>query len=110
MWSGCRPGHRRRRILKTLANTPRPVRCLTVFTDRLAGAGVQVWTANDCLARRNAEWMQPAYRMLGIGAHALGQLSAAAARRAAYGAAVTYAAGDEVGLDYLRDQLALAPG
>jgi preprotein translocase subunit SecA len=81
---------------------------MTVFHQALGG-GVHVWTANDYLAKRDAAWMGPAYRLLGMDAQAITQTSSAAERRAAYQADVTYATANEAGFDFLRDQLSLEP-
>jgi preprotein translocase subunit SecA len=71
-------------------------------------AGVHVLTANDYLARRDAEWMGGIYKRLGLSVAWIGQTSNPAERRAAYRADVTYATANEVGFDYLRDGLALS--
>jgi preprotein translocase subunit SecA len=75
-----------------------------------AGQGVHVLTANDYLARRDARWMGPIYDHLGLSVGVIQQHMTSAERRAAYGCDVTYATANEVGFDYLRDQLALNPG
>ena len=85
---------------KTLAAVP------TVFWNALAGR-VHVLTANEYLARRDAEWMGPAYRLLGLSVASISQNSTAAERRAAYTSDVLYGSPNEVGFDFLRDQLAL---
>ena len=72
----------------------------------LTGAGAHVLTFNDYLARRDAEWMGPVYRLLGLSAAAVGQGMTPAERRAAYGAAITYVTAKEAGFDHLRDGLA----
>jgi preprotein translocase subunit SecA len=66
----------------------------------LAGIPVHVVTVNDYLAARDAEWMGPIYRALGMEREA---------RRAAYDADVTYCTNKEVAFDYLRDRLVLGP-
>jgi preprotein translocase subunit SecA len=71
---------------------------------------VHVLTANDYLARRDAAWMGPIYRRLGLSVAAIQQSMNAAERREAYGADIVYATANEIGFDYLRDQLALEPG
>ena len=71
---------------------------------------VHVLTANDYLARRDAEWMGPVYQALGVSVGFVTQLTQAAERRSAYLCQVTYATPNEVGFDYLRDQLALHAG
>jgi preprotein translocase subunit SecA len=75
-----------------------------------AGRGVHVLTANDYLARRDAAWMDGIYRRLGLSVGVIQQHMTSAERRAAYGCDITYGTANEVGFDYLRDQLALDPG
>jgi preprotein translocase subunit SecA len=69
--------------------------------------GVHVLTANDYLARRDAEWMGGIYRRLGLSVGVIHQAMTSDARQAAYRCDVTYATANEIGFDYLRDQLAL---
>ncbi len=76
-------------------------------SDDGAGEPVHVLTANDYLARRDAEWMGPVYRFLGISVSFVTQTMSPEERREAYRANVTYATPNEVGFDFLRDQLAL---
>ena len=68
------------------------------------GRGVHVFTANDYLARRDAEWMGPVYRFLGLDAGFVEQGMPPDGRRRAYGADVTYLTAKEAGFDFLRDQ------
>ena len=75
----------------------------------LAGDGVHVLTFNDYLARRDAEWMGPIYRMLGLTVDAVRQGMSPAARRRAYRADVTYVTAKEAGFDHLRDLRATDP-
>jgi len=72
----------------------------------LAGEGVHILTFNDYLARRDATWMGPAYRLLGLSVGCIQEGQAAAAKKAAYAADVTYATAKEAGFDFLRDQIA----
>ncbi len=88
---------------KTLAAT------LPVCWAALGGRPVHVLTANDYLARRDAEWMGPVYRLLGLRVGSVGQDSDLSARRAAYASEVTYGSATEVGFDFLRDQLRRRP-
>ena len=74
-----------------------------------AGQGVHVLTANDYLARRDARWMGGIYEQLGLSVGVIQQHMSTAERRAAYACDVTYGTANEVGFDYLRDQLALSP-
>lgn len=71
----------------------------------LQGRTVHVVTVNDFLARRDAEWMEPFYRALGIDVGAVTAESTADERRSAYACAVTYASVNEIGFDVLRDHL-----
>ncbi len=88
---------------KTLAAVP-PV-CLNA----LQGSGVHVLTFNDYLARRDAAWMGPVYRFLGLSVGAIQEGVSAEARRAAYASDVTYATAKEAGFDFLRANLCRAP-
>ena len=76
---------------------------LNAMTDR----GVHILTFNDYLARRDAEWMGPVYRMLGLSVGHVHQGMPSGARRAAYHADVTYVTAKEAGFDHLRDLLAM---
>ncbi len=87
---------------KTLAGT------LPVALWALARRGVHVLTFNDYLARRDAEWMGPVYRALGLSVAWIDQGLAPAARRDAYAADVTYVTAKESGFDHLRDLCAPA--
>jgi len=71
------------------------------------GQGVHIMTANDYLARRDAQWMGPVYRTLGLSVGCIQQVSNSAERQRAYNCDVTYGTANEMGFDYLRDQLAL---
>ena len=75
----------------------------------LTGDGVHVLTFNDYLARRDAEWMQPIYGMLGVSVGYVQQGMMVAARRRAYRADVTYVTAKEAGFDHLRDLRATDP-
>jgi len=89
---------------KTLAAVP------AVAWYARSGNGVHVLTANDYLARRDAEWMRETYRWLGLSVASVSQDMTVEARRTAYRCDVTYASANELGFDYLRDGLALHPG
>ncbi|HMF78551.1 MAG TPA: hypothetical protein VK604_23030 [Bryobacteraceae bacterium] len=69
--------------------------------------GVHVITANEYLARRDACWMGEIYRRLGLTAAYIQQGMTTEERRAAYASDITYATANEIGFDFLRDQLAL---
>ncbi|WP_250004026.1 accessory Sec system translocase SecA2 [Actinoplanes sp. M2I2] len=72
---------------------------------RLGNGPVHVLTVNDYLARRDAEWMQPVYKLLGLSVGWVTEASTHEERREAYLADVTYVSVSEAGFDYLRDQL-----
>jgi preprotein translocase subunit SecA len=76
---------------------------LNAFTDR----GVHILTFNDYLARRDAEWMGPVYRQLGLSVAYVQQGMSPRERRAAYRADITYVTAKEAGFDDLRDLLAM---
>ena len=71
--------------------------------------GLHVMTVNDYLATRDAEWMGPVYRLLGLTCGSIRQGLSPEARRAAYACDITYATANEIGFDHLRDQVALHP-
>ncbi|RKR92503.1 protein translocase subunit secA [Micromonospora pisi] len=72
---------------------------------RRGNGPVHVLTVNDYLARRDAEWMEPIYKLLGLTVGWVTEASTAEERRAAYACDVTYVSVSEAGFDYLRDQL-----
>jgi preprotein translocase subunit SecA len=72
-------------------------------------SGVHVMTVNDYLARRDAQWMGAIYRRLGLTVACIQQGMSAAERRTAYTADIVYATANELGFDFLRDQIALKP-
>jgi preprotein translocase subunit SecA len=72
----------------------------------LSGRGVHVLTFNDYLARRDAAWMGPVYRLLGLCVGCVQEGTPPAQKRAAYRADVTYLAAKEAGFDFLRDGIA----
>lgn len=80
---------------------------LTAATAALAGRAVHVVTVNDYLAERDANWMGPVYRLLGLSVGCVKQGQQPPERRAAYACAVTYCSNKEVAFDYLRDRLVL---
>ncbi|MFG1884742.1 accessory Sec system translocase SecA2 [Micromonospora sp. NPDC049102] len=72
---------------------------------RLGNGPVHVLTVNDYLARRDAQWMEPVYRLLGLTVGWVNEASTPQERRDAYSCDVTYVSVSEAGFDYLRDQL-----
>jgi preprotein translocase subunit SecA len=89
---------------KTLAAVP------AVCALALACGGVHVLTANDYLAKRDASWMGDIYKSFDFSVGYVTQQMAAAERRNAYACNIVYATPNEVGFDFLRDQLCLDPG
>jgi preprotein translocase subunit SecA len=79
---------------------------LPAALNALAGRGVHVLTFNDYLARRDAEWMGPLYRSLGVSVDFVQQGMPRQRRQRAYAADVTYVTAKEAGFDHLRDGLA----
>ncbi|MER7168117.1 accessory Sec system translocase SecA2 [Micromonospora sp. NPDC000207] len=72
---------------------------------RLGNGPVHVLTVNDYLARRDAQWMEPVYRLLGLTVGWVNEASTPQERRDAYDRDVTYVSVSEAGFDFLRDQL-----
>src|SRR6476646_5759770 len=81
------------------------VATLAVYLNALEGKGVHVVTVNDYLARRDAEWMGQVYRFLGMTVGVIIPNLTDKQRRDAYNADITYATNNELGFDYLRDNM-----
>ncbi len=81
------------------------VATLPAYLNALEGKGVHVVTVNDYLARRDAEWMAPVYEQLGMTVASILAGMDDEARRAAYAADITYGTNNEMGFDYLRDNM-----
>ena len=81
------------------------VATLPVYLNALAGKGVHVVTVNDYLAGRDAEWMGRVYKFLGLTVGVIVHGLSDEERRAAYASDVTYATNNELGFDYLRDNM-----
>jgi len=81
------------------------VATLPACLNALAGRGVHIVTVNDYLARRDAEWMSPLYKGLGLSVGVIVHDLDDEQRRAAYGADITYGTNNEYGFDYLRDNM-----
>ena len=81
------------------------VATLPAALNALAGRGVHLVTVNDYLARRDAEWMSPLYKALGLTVGVIVHDLDDVQRRAAYGADITYGTNNEFGFDYLRDNM-----
>jgi len=78
---------------------------LPVYLNALTGKGVHVVTVNDYLARRDAEWMGQVYNFLGMSVGAVYPNMPEDQKKLAYAADVTYATNNELGFDYLRDNM-----
>jgi preprotein translocase subunit SecA len=81
------------------------VATLPVYLNALEGKGVHVVTVNDYLARRDAEWMSRLYGFLGLTTGIIVHGLTDDQRRAAYACDITYATNNELGFDYLRDNM-----
>jgi len=87
---------------KTLVGT------LPVYLNALSGKGVFVVTVNDYLAQRDANWMGPIHRFLGLTVGVVLSGQDPTAKRAAYASDITYGTNNEFGFDYLRDNMAFS--
>jgi len=81
------------------------VATLATYLNALEGKGVHVVTVNDYLARRDCDWMGQVYRFLGLTTGVIVPNLGEQERRAAYEADITYATNNELGFDYLRDNM-----
>jgi preprotein translocase subunit SecA len=87
---------------KTLMST------LAAYLNALTGEGVHVVTVNEYLAQRDADWMGPIYRFLGLTVGVIRNQQDSGEKRAAYRCDITYGTNNEFGFDYLRDNLAFS--
>jgi len=76
------------------------------YLQALSGRGVHILTFNDYLARRDAAWMGPIYRLLGLSVGFVQEGMSKSEKRNAYACDITYATAKEAGFDFLRDQIA----
>ena len=83
------------------------VATLPAYLNALTGNGVHIVTVNDYLAKRDSEWMGKVHRFLGLSVGLIVHDLTSDERRAAYAADITYGTNNEMGFDYLRDNLAL---
>jgi preprotein translocase subunit SecA len=81
------------------------VATLPAYLNSLTGKGVHIVTVNDYLARRDAEWMSPIYKILGLTVGVIVHDLDDVQRRAAYAADITFGTNNEFGFDYLRDNM-----
>jgi preprotein translocase subunit SecA len=82
------------------------VATLPAYLNALPGQGVHVVTVNEYLAQRDADWMGPVYRFLGLTVGVIKGQQDSAEKRAAYACDITFGTNNEFGFDYLRDNLA----
>ncbi|MDR1912858.1 MAG: preprotein translocase subunit SecA [Clostridiales bacterium] len=78
---------------------------LPLYLNALAGKGAHLVTVNDYLAARDAEWMGQIYNFMGLSVGVILHDLEPAERRAAYASDITYATNNELGFDYLRDNM-----
>ena len=83
------------------------VAILPCYLNALTGRGVHVVTVNDYLAKRDSEWMGKVYRYMGLSVGLVIPGMTGAQRREAYAADITYCTNNELGFDYLRDNMAI---
>ncbi len=83
------------------------VATLPAYLNALNGKGVHIVTVNDYLAKRDSEWMGKVYRFLGLDVGLVLHDMDAPERRAAYNADITYITNNELGFDYLRDNMVI---
>ena len=83
------------------------VAILPAYLNALTGKGVHIVTVNDYLAKRDSEWMGKVYRFLGLSVGLIIHDLTSEQRRAAYAADITYGTNNELGFDYLRDNMAI---
>lgn len=85
------------------------VATLPAYLNALTGRGVHIVTVNDYLASRDAEWMGPIYRFLGLTVGLVVHGMDHEAKKQAYQADITYGTNNEYGFDYLRDNMVVSP-
>jgi preprotein translocase subunit SecA len=85
------------------------VATLATYLNALTGRGVHLVTVNEYLAQRDADWMGPIYRFLGLEVGVIKSNQPNEEKRKAYAADITYGTNNEFGFDYLRDNLAFRP-
>ena len=83
------------------------VATLPSYLNALTGEGVHVVTVNDYLAKRDSDWMGQIHRFLGLSVGCILNSMESEERRAAYACDITYATNNELGFDYLRDNMVL---
>ena len=83
------------------------VATLPAYLNALTGEGVHIVTVNDYLARRDSEWMGKIFRFMGLSVGLIVHAKENAERKEAYAADITYGTNNEMGFDYLRDNMVL---
>ena len=83
------------------------VAVLPAYLNAIAGEGVHIVTVNDYLAKRDSEWMGKVHRFMGLSVGLIVHGLTSEERRAAYAADITYGTNNELGFDYLRDNMAI---
>ena len=83
------------------------VATLPAYLNALTGKGVHIVTVNDYLAKRDSEWMGKVYRFLGLSCGLIVHGMTGDEKRAAYNADITYCTNNELGFDYLRDNMVI---
>ena len=83
------------------------VAVMPAYLNALTGSGVHIVTVNDYLARRDSEWMGKVHRFMGLSVGLIVHGLSGDERREAYGSDITYGTNNELGFDYLRDNMAL---
>ena len=83
------------------------VATLPAYLNALTGNGVHIVTVNDYLAKRDSEWMGKVHRFLGLTVGLIVHDLTSEERRKAYAADITYGTNNEMGFDYLRDNMAI---
>jgi len=84
------------------------VATLPAYLNALSGIGVHVVTVNEYLAKRDSEWMSPIYESLGMNVGVTSSTQSHEEKKLAYAADITYTTNNELGFDYLRDNLAFS--
>ena len=84
------------------------VATLPAYINALAGEGVHIVTVNDYLAKRDAEWMGKVFNFLGLEVGVVVSDMSSEEKKAAYSCDITYATNNELGFDYLRDNMAFS--
>ena len=80
---------------------------LPAYLNALEGKGVHIVTVNDYLAKRDAEWMGEIHKFLGLTVGVVLNSMTPEERRAAYACDITYVTNNELGFDYLRDNMVI---